>query len=103
MDRIPGPVVRFPDHPTLIRRMLDSRLEQLAATPPVLAVSLNTYTHRCRRPACPCHHGGPRHTGQHLTLKAPETRPAPSTSPRNQSDGNRCANLCWSVGVSTMA
>ena len=61
--------MRVPDHPTLIRRMLDSRLKKLATTSPVLAASLNTYTHRCGRPACRCHHGGPRHHGQHLTFK----------------------------------
>jgi len=63
--------MRVPDHPTLIRRMLDSRLKKLATTSPVLAASLNTYTHRCGRPACRCHHGGPRHHGQHLTFKGP--------------------------------
>ena len=61
--------MRVPDHPTLIRRMLDSRLKKLATTSPVLAASLSTYTHRCGRPACRCHHGGPPHTGQHLTFK----------------------------------
>ena len=63
--------MRVPRHPTLIRRMLDSRLKKLATTSPVLAASLNTYTHRCGRPACRCHHGGPRHHGQHLTFKGP--------------------------------
>jgi len=63
--------MRVPDHPTLIRRMLDSRLKKLATTSPVLAASLSTYTHRCGRPACRCHHGGPPHTGQHLTYKGP--------------------------------
>ena len=63
--------MRVPDHPTQIRRMLDSRLKKLATTSPVLAASLNTYTHRCGRPACRCHHGGPRHHGQHLTFKGP--------------------------------
>ena len=63
--------MRVPDHPTLIRRMLDSRLKKLAPAVPVLAASLNSYTHRCGRPACRCHHGGPRHTGQHVTFKGP--------------------------------
>ena len=59
--------MRVPDHPTQIRRMLDSRLKQLATRSPVLAASLNAYTHRCGRPSCRCHHGGPLHTGQHVT------------------------------------
>jgi hypothetical protein len=61
--------VRIPEHPTLIRRMLDSRLKKLTTSSPVLAASLTSYTHRCGRPACRCHHGGPLHTGQHLTFK----------------------------------
>ena len=61
--------MRIPDHPTLIRRMLESRLKKLATTTPVLAASLNAYSHRCGRPSCRCHHGGPLHTGQHLTFK----------------------------------
>jgi len=61
--------MRVPDHPTLIRRMLDSRLKKLATTSPVLAASLTAYRHRCGRPTCRCHHGGPLHTGQHLTFK----------------------------------
>ena len=59
--------MRVPDHPTQIRRMLDSRLKQLATRSPVLAASLNAYTHRCGRPTCRCQHGGPLHTGQHVT------------------------------------
>jgi hypothetical protein len=63
--------MRVPDHPTLIRRMLDGRLKKLAAASPVLAASLNAYTHRCGRSACRCHHGGPLHSGQHVTFKGP--------------------------------
>ena len=59
--------MRVPEHPTQIRRMLDSRLKQLATRSPVLAASLNAYTHRCGRPTCRCRHGGPLHTGQHVT------------------------------------
>jgi hypothetical protein len=61
--------MRIPDHPTLLQRMIDSRLKKLGSTAPVLAATLSTYTHRCGRPCCRCHHGGPRHTGQHLTFK----------------------------------
>ena len=66
--------MRVPHHPTLIRRMLDSRLKKLAPRSVVLAASLNAYTHRCGRPACRCHHGGPLHTGQHLTFKGAGNR-----------------------------
>jgi hypothetical protein len=61
--------MRIPDHPTLIRRMLDARLKKLAAATPILAASLSSYTHRCGRPAGRCHHRGTLHTGQHLTFK----------------------------------
>ncbi|HLY65568.1 MAG TPA: DUF6788 family protein [Chloroflexota bacterium] len=61
--------MRIPAHPTLIRRMLQARLKKLATATPILAASLSAYTHRCGRPACRCHHGGPLHTGQHLTFK----------------------------------
>jgi hypothetical protein len=63
--------MRVPDHPTSIRRMLDSRLKKLAPRSFILAASLNTYTHRCGRPSCRCHHGGPLHTGQHVTCHGP--------------------------------
>ena len=61
--------MRIPDHPTLVLRMLQHRLKKLATASPVLAASFGTYSHRCGRPSCRCHHGGPRHTGQHLTFK----------------------------------
>ena len=61
--------MRIPDHPTFILRMLQHRLKQLAPASPVLAASFGTYTHRCGRPSCRCHHGGPLHRGQHLTFK----------------------------------
>src|SRR5256885_554952 len=58
-----------PDPPPRIQRMLQHRLKQLAPATPVLAASFGTYTHRCGRSCCRCHHGGPLHTGQHLTFK----------------------------------
>src|SRR5436309_1672415 len=58
-----------PDHPTFLLRRLQGRLKQLATRSPVLAASFGTYTHRCGRPSCRCHHGGPLHRGQHLTFK----------------------------------
>src|SRR5262245_6900285 len=61
--------MRIPDHPSFILRMLQHRLKRLATSSPVLAASFGTYTHRCGRPSCRCHHGGPLHTGQHLTFK----------------------------------
>jgi hypothetical protein len=61
--------MRIPDHPAFILRMLQHRLKQLATASPILAASFGTYTHRCGRPSCRCHHGGPRHAGQHLTFK----------------------------------
>jgi hypothetical protein len=61
--------MRIPDHPGYILRMLQGRLKKLATSSPVLAASFGTYTHRCGRPSCHCHHGGPLHQGQHLTFK----------------------------------
>jgi hypothetical protein len=61
--------MRVPDHPTLIRRMLDCRLKKLATASPILAATLGSYTHRCGRPQCRCRQGGPLHQGQHVTFK----------------------------------
>ena len=61
--------MRVPDHPSFLLRMLQHRLKKLATSSPVLAASCGTYRHRCGRPSCRCHHGGPLHTGQHLTFK----------------------------------
>jgi hypothetical protein len=61
--------MRVPSHPTLIRRMLDSRVKQLAPTGPVLAASLTQVNKRCGQPTCSCHHGGPLHVAHHLTFK----------------------------------
>lgn len=61
--------MRIPEHPTLILRLLQGRLKKLATSSPILAASFGTYTHRCGRPSCRCHHGGPPHRGQHVTFK----------------------------------
>jgi hypothetical protein len=61
--------MHIPNHPSFILRMLQGRLKRLAPASPLLAASFGTYTHRCGRPSCRCHHGGPLHTGQHLTFK----------------------------------
>src|SRR6266849_7818122 len=64
-----GDTLRIPAHPTFLLRMLQHRLKKLATSSPVLAASFGTYSHRCGRPSCRCHHGGPLPTGQHLTFK----------------------------------
>jgi hypothetical protein len=61
----------IPEHPTLIRRMLDSRLKKVSAQRPMLAASFVTFEHRCAKSACSCHHGGPLHPSQHVTFKEP--------------------------------
>lgn len=61
--------MRVPKHPTLIRRMLASRLKQLATTTPILAASLVHFQRHCGNPACRCLNGGPKHSSQHLTFK----------------------------------
>jgi hypothetical protein len=49
--------------------MLDARLKRLAGTTPMLAASLVFSSHRCGRPRCRCHHGGPLHPTQQLNYK----------------------------------
>jgi hypothetical protein len=61
--------MRVPDHPTLIRRMLDSRLKRLAPRLPVLAASLVFYDRTCGNPTCHCLTGGAKHRSQHVTFK----------------------------------
>lgn len=61
--------MRIPEHPTLIRRMLDARLKKLACPQPILAASLVTIAKHCGRPGCHCLTGGPKHTGHYLTCK----------------------------------
>lgn len=61
--------MRVPSQPTQIRRMLASRLKQLAPAGPVLAASLTLVHKQCGQPSCSCHHGGPRHQAHHLTFK----------------------------------
>jgi hypothetical protein len=61
--------MRVPSHPTQIRRMLDSRLKQLAPAGPVLAASLAQVNKRCGQPSCACHHGGPLHRAHHLVCR----------------------------------
>jgi hypothetical protein len=61
--------MRVPEHPTLIRRMLDSRLASLATETPILAASLVQISKHCGRSCCHCRQGGPLHTAWHLTFK----------------------------------
>jgi hypothetical protein len=61
--------MRVPERPTQVRRMLASRLKQLAPAGPLLAASLALVHKRCGQPSCRCHHDGPLHTAHHLTLK----------------------------------
>ena len=61
--------MRVPDHPTLIRRLLQARLKRLAGTSPLLAGSLGLVTRPCGTPSCRCHHGGPKHAASQLTFK----------------------------------
>lgn len=61
--------MRLPQHPTLIRRQLDSRLKQCCPHGPVLAASLATVRRRCGQPSCHCAKGGPLHVAHQLTLK----------------------------------
>jgi len=67
--------MRVPDHPTLIRRMLDARLRKLATHPPVLARA------PLWPPHLPLHYGGPPTP---LTTAPSRTGAgrAPSTSPK---------------------
>jgi hypothetical protein len=61
--------MRVPSHPTLIRRRLDSRLQQMVPAGPLLAASLTRVKKRCGQPSCRCHHGGPLHQAHHLTFR----------------------------------
>jgi hypothetical protein len=61
--------MHVPSHPTLIRRMLQARLQRLTPTQPLLAGSLGAVTRRCGNPGCRCHHGGPKHPAHQLTFK----------------------------------
>lgn len=60
--------MRIPRHPTNIRRMLESRVKQVAAGKPLLAASLVSVARRCGKPGCHCV-SGERHLGHQLTYK----------------------------------
>ncbi|MBM4020461.1 MAG: hypothetical protein FJ288_19440 [Planctomycetes bacterium] len=58
--------MKIPEHPTLIRRMRDSRVKQLTPRGPVLAGSLVQIAKHCGRPGCHCQRGQ-KHVGWYLT------------------------------------
>jgi len=58
--------MRIPRHPTNIRRMLQSRVQQVAARRPLLAASLVSFERRCGKPGCHCV-SGEKHRGHQLT------------------------------------
>ena len=64
----PEATMRVPSHPTNIRRMLESRVKQMAARKPVLAASLVSFERRCGKPGCHCA-SGEKHHGHQLTYK----------------------------------
>ena len=59
--------MRVPRHPTNIRRMLESRVKQVAARKPALAASLVSFERRCGKPGCHCA-SGEKHRGHQLTF-----------------------------------
>jgi hypothetical protein len=61
--------MRIPDHPTLLRRMIDSRLKRLTPAGPLLAATLVQTQRHCGKPNCRCLQGGPKHPATHLTHK----------------------------------
>src|SRR5262249_50667671 len=65
----PGAPLAIPPPPPLPPPLPRRRLKSLPPASPVLAASFGTYAHRCGRPSCRCHTGGPPHAGQHLTFK----------------------------------
>ena len=61
--------MRIPDHPTLIHRMLNARLNRLGGAAPIVAGSLVEVRRRCGQPSCRCGKGGPLHVSHQLTFK----------------------------------
>jgi len=60
--------MRIPEHPTLIRRMRDSRLRKLAEAGPLVAATLVQAEVRCGNAGCRCRKGG-GHPTRFLTFK----------------------------------
>ena len=64
----PLKIMKIPKHPTLIRRSLQARQNELQAQCPVLAASLVTIRRACGNPNCRCARGQ-KHLGHYLTWK----------------------------------
>ena len=60
--------MRVPQHPTLLRRMLQGRTRSLTARGPVLTASLVRIAKHCGRTGCRCQKGQ-KHVGNYLTFK----------------------------------
>jgi DNA-binding transcriptional regulator LsrR (DeoR family) len=60
--------MRVRRHPGNIRRMLDARVQQVAARRPLLAASLSSVRRVCGQPSCRCHRGE-KHLAHQLTYK----------------------------------
>ena len=60
--------MNIPEHPTLIRKMIQSRVKKLKAAGPVLVASLVQIAKRCGRTGCHCQ-SGEKHVGTYLTFK----------------------------------
>jgi hypothetical protein len=66
--------MNIPQHPTLLRRMIEARRKKLAARRPVLTASLVRIAKHCGRKGCHCQ-TGQKHVGHYLTFKeAAKTR-----------------------------
>lgn len=54
-----------------MQRMLQARLDRVAAAEPLRAGSLGLVHRACGTPSCRCHHGGPQHAAYQLTFQEP--------------------------------
>ena len=61
--------MNIPQHPALLRKMIDSRVKKLQAGGPVLAASLVGIAKHCGRPGCRCLKNGQKHVGNYLTFR----------------------------------
>jgi hypothetical protein len=60
--------MHIPSHPTRVRQMSDTRINQLKALGPVLGASLVQIAKQCGRSGCHCQRGE-KHVGAYLTFK----------------------------------
>jgi len=61
--------MKVPKHPTLARRMTESRLKKLVPRGPVLGASLVQIARSCGHDGCPRCQRGEKHPGHFLTYK----------------------------------